>query len=237
MAFVKLSVFLISLITVLHSTLAAASSVQSFFPLNNGDSKSYLFDANGSVNQVLQLSYITDASRSAVFVEVDSADGSKVLYDNRGGELTMPGIILADGSYIWFTQPLVIFTDQVVQNGGKYNSSVNTFYDGIPIYITVETSIDLAGRVNVPSGGYSDCRHVSFDMEVFVNGGSQPLVMNNVWTLAPGVGKIQIEVADENNNFIDTAELTAGAVAGVAVSEYAGRTNNLAAIYSFLLAN
>ena len=45
--------------------------------------------------------------------------------------------------------------------------------------------------------------------------------MKNVWTLAPQVGKIQIEVADENDRYLDTAELTSGQVAGKDVSTLA----------------
>lgn len=94
--------------------------------------------------------------------------------------------------------------------------------------------MDNIGSVTVTAGNYVNCRAVSFMMRVYVEGGSAPIVMNNVWSLAPGVGKIQVEVVDQNDQYLDTADLISGQVAGTDVSNLAG-PKNLIPIYSLLL--
>lgn len=196
--------------------VALASPVETYFPLNHGDRKHYAFELNHTP-RTMTLSYSDEPRRTGVFLESDSLDASKVLYRNQDGTLTMPGVIV-DGNYLWFAAPLVIFPDHVIQDGGAHFSSVSTSYYGTPINITVKTTVDIAGEVTVPAATYNNCRLVSFYLNVYIAGTSQPIVMKNVWTLAPQVGKIQIEVVDENDRYLDTAELTSGLVAGRNVS-------------------
>lgn len=231
----KMSALLVSIFIILHSAIAAASPVLTYFPLNNGDTKFYEFDSGGSSNQTMQLQYTASTSRNGAFIETDNTDGSKMVYDNRAGKLTMPGVVIS-GEYVWFTYPLVIFSDEVIQNGGNYSSWVRTYNQGVQIYITVETTVDVLNKILVPAGLYNDCRMVSFTMNVYVDGATTPVVTKDVWTLAPSVGKIQVKVTDENGNYIDTAELASGTVAGIDVSKYAAPMS-LAAIYSILLGN
>ncbi len=67
-------------------------------------------------------------------------------------------------------------------------------------------------------------------MEIYIAGPSGPLTMKNVWTLAPNVGKIEIEVADANDNYINTADLASGYVSEVDVSKPTG-PRNVSAVY------
>ena len=71
-------------------------------------------------------------------------------------------------------------------------------------------------------------------MVVQVYGASAPLTMHNVWTLAPRVGKIQVEVVDQNDHYLDTSELISGTVAGVDVRNLQWRPD-LTPIYNILL--
>ena len=73
------------------------------------------------------------------------------MYTNAAGALTMPGVILA-GDYLWFVNPVVIFNDETISNGGKSSSSVSTTYQGVHIFITVKTTrscYHLAHRLGV----------------------------------------------------------------------------------------
>ena len=216
----------------LLATIAVASSSQTYFPLNHGDSKLYRFQVNG-VNRSSTLTYTNAVGGNGVFVETDSIDGSQALYTNAAGALTMPGVILA-GDYLWFANPLVVYNDETISNGGKSSSSVSTTYQGVHIFITVKTTINKVGTVQVPAGKFQDCRSVSFDMVVQIDGTSAPLIMHNVWTLAPRVGKIQVEVVDENDHYLDTSELISGTVGGVDVRNLQWRPD-LTPIYNILL--
>lgn len=226
----SLATALVSLL--LLSTIAAASSSQTYFPLNHSDSKIYRFKVNG-VSRSSHLTYTNAVGGNGVFIETDSTDGSQTLYANAAGALTMPGVIIS-GDYIWFAQPLVVFNDDIIANGGTSFSSVTTYYEGTRIFITVATTIKRMGAVRVPAGEFQNCRSVSFDMVVRIDGISAPLVMHNVWTLAPRVGKIQVEVVDQNDRYLDTAELISGIVAGVDVRNLQLPVN-LAPIYNLLL--
>ncbi len=220
----KLILSLVLFYLVFQSVIAAASSTKTYFPLNNGDVKSYTFNYNGNPNQTMQLSYTSYPGKSGVFIEKDSVDGSQALYENRNGKLQMPGTF-DSGQYIWFSQPLVVFSDTVIRNGGNQKSSVTATFQGVNIYISSETTVVKKNNITVPSGEYFNCRSISFKVKVEIEGSSQSIIMNNVWTLAPRVGKIEVEVADTNDNYVDTAELTSGKVAGIDVRDLAGRIN------------
>lgn len=194
-------------------------AVATYFPMSDGDNKVYTFTMGSEVIN-MELTYSRSDPDWEIYLETDSVDDSRVTYETGGQTLTMLGTFLED-DYLSFDQPLVVASDNLLQNGGRISASTTAQYHGADIIISSETIVSKIDTVVVPVGGYADCRSVSFRVNVYIEETGYSADLNNVWTLAPYVGKIQIEVVDQYNNHIDTAELISGQVSGKDVSGYA----------------
>ncbi len=195
------------------------AAVTTYFPMSDGDNKLYTFTLGNSVRN-MELTYRSYDLTWDIYLETDSTDNSKITYETSESTLTMWGTFLG-GDYLRFNQPLVVASESQLQYGGRISSSTTAQFQGSDITISSETIILKVDKVVVPAGKYTNCRSVSFRVTIKIEGTNYPVVLDNVWTLAPHVGKIEIEVVDQYGNYIDTAELVSGRVSGQDVTEYA----------------
>lgn len=200
-----------------------ASSVTTYFPMSDGDTKLYTFTLEG-ITHSTELIYEYLASEN-MFLESDKIDNSQTTYVDYSNTLDTWGIIY-EGEYLWFDQPLVVVAATTLQSGGKITSLTTASFREMEMSITSETIVSKIGTVVVPAGRFDDCRSISFNVTINIKGETYPVVLHQAWTLAPNVGKIQVKVTDPYGNYLTTANLVSGQVSGKDVSEYAVQEKN-----------
>lgn len=195
-----------------------ATSVQSYFPLNNNDTKHYSGTVYGTQYSTTMSYSTANFNGRSCFREYDSIDGSMVYYTNNFSKLEMHGIDM-DGSYLTFNSPLVILNDSILTNGGSLRSSTSLVVEGLTVTVMLTVSSASAGNVNTSLGTVENCRNIDMSFSYIIPGESDTLDLRDVWVLGPGIGKIKIGMMDQNLNNLGWMTINGGTVAGQTVSD------------------
>ncbi len=193
---------------------ASSSAIERYFPLYNGDSKSYSWSTYNSTYSYSEVSYHSINS----YLEYDSLDGSKAYYGYSDDELLLYGAE-AEGLDIHFNTPLAVINNSILNNEGTIHSDTTFYAEGYNFIVNYEASVAKIGDVTVPAGTFSDCLSLSMEFTYQVEGESGSFNMKDVWILAPKVGKLKIAAMDQFFNLLGWMELTGGTVGGVDVSD------------------
>ena len=200
------------LIAILYSGIASAAppTVQTYFPMHHGDSKTYTSNQyGGSVYQYQQ----TSKNGNLAWLETDSVDGSQAYYGFSGDKLVMYGAE-ALGTSLDFDSPLTILRNNQILNGGAIESQTTLFVEGFRVNLSYTGTVRKIGTVTVPAGTFSDCIELSMTFSYSAEGESESIELGDVWVLAPDVGKIKIIIADQFMNFLGWMELDHGTAGG-----------------------
>jgi PKD repeat protein len=196
------------------STDAVSSASEIYFPMHNGDSKSYAWS---TYNSTLTYSNVFYNGRNA-FLEVDTQDGSKAYYGYLGGDLYMFGGKVEDFD-MNFNAPLLMLNDAVLDAGESINSSTSFVLEGFTVTIDYSAEVTKTCNVSVPAAVYRNCRSITMRFKFRVPGESESLELMDAWVLAPYVGKIQVAVYDQFLNQKEWASLLGGTVDGKNVKD------------------
>jgi len=187
--------------------------VQSYFPLNNNDVKYY-------EGEVLGTTYYATYNYSQVyyngntcFLEYDSLDGSKAYYGHSGSNLNMYGVSLEGESYP-FNSPLTFLNDSILNNGGSLQSSTTFSVEGSIVTVNLTVNSKKIGSVSISLGSVDNCRSIDMTFTFSVQGESETFDMEDIWILAPNIGKLRIGLMDQFGNQRGWMDLTGGTVGG-----------------------
>lgn len=195
----------------------AQDPVQRWFPLNNGDHRTYGILSEELVHTVRSLGVVDGLS----YYELND-EGALATFVVDGGVLKLR-FLEGLGETIGFSPPLSLFNETTVVNGGSLTTAAQISIRGSVVAgasATLKSTVSLAGQVTVPAGTYKDCRQLSWTITVTGAGGTGGL-SSQLLTLAPGVGPVREALLDENNRFVAWWELVSGTVGGVDVKEIA----------------
>ena len=195
---------------------SGGSAIERYFPMHDGDSKNFSWTTYNSTYTYSEVQYNGMSS----YLEYDSIDGSKAYYGYSGDELVMCGAE-AGGIDMRFDTPISVLNDYVLNNGGTIQDSTSFFAEGYTFHIDYKGTVTNIGDVTVPAGTFKDCRSISMEFSYRVEGESDSFDMEDVWILAPKVGKTKVAVADQFLDFLGWMELTSGTVGGISVADLA----------------
>ncbi|MEA3469572.1 MAG: hypothetical protein U9R57_15315 [Thermodesulfobacteriota bacterium] len=196
----------------------STTPVQSYFPLNNNDIRRYSGTVHGTTySTTMRYSSVNYNGRSC-FREDDSIDGSIAYYGYNAGEVQMYGVMVDNVSYP-FQSPLTFLNDTILTNGGSLQSSTTFVVQGMTITLNVTVNSSPTGSVTTSLGEVTDCRSIAMDFSYIIPGESGTLDLREVWILAPGVGKVQIAMMDQNMNNLGWMTIIDGTVGGQNVSD------------------
>lgn len=186
-------------------TAGAASVINQYFPMNNGDSRFYQdYDVpdNTTTENFAQITYNGHQVFSLSFHDEWNttylSSGTWYL-NNSGTALALYGINTAWGN-LSFTSPANLMTDQSLTNNGTITSHVKGLYylpgyGNVTMDITIKATISSVGTITVPAGTFKNCKQLLVVETATLNG----VFFNNydsaAWVLAPGVGIIDDGVA------------------------------------------
>lgn len=199
---------------------AAASALQTYFPLNNNDVKYYEVYIYGTrYTGSLTYSSVSYYGRNC-YLEEDSADGSMVYYGYSGNEMYIYGVALGDESYP-LNNPLKVANETIMNNGGSLKSSTTLNinipeynYYNVTVTLTLDVTINLSGSVPISIGTAQDCRSVDMVFTYSIPGESESLEIKEAWVLAPDIGKLRVGAYDEIMIRRGWFDLTGGTVSG-----------------------
>jgi hypothetical protein len=195
-----------------------ALPVQSYFPLNNNDIRSYSGRVYGRTYRATMRYSAVNYNGRSCFREDDSLDGSVAYYGYNAGELQMYGVMLNNVSYP-FRSPLTFLNDAILTNGGSLQSSTTLIVQGMTITLNVTVNSTLAGSVATSMGTVTDCRSIDMHFSYIIPGESGSLDLREVWILAPDIGRVKIALIDQNMNSLGWMNITDGTVGGQKVSD------------------
>ena len=199
---------------------AATTTVQAYFPMQHGDSKSYTSSRyGGSVYQYDQ----TSKNGQVAWRETDSLDGSRAYYGYAGSSLVMYGAD-ASGLNLNFDTPLTILKNSQITNGGTIESQTTLTLEGYRVKVSYIGTVKRVGTVTVPAGTFDDCIELSMNFSYTAEGESDSMELGDVWVLAPEVGKLKIVIADQFMNYLGWMELEHGTAGGKDITNLASFT-------------
>lgn len=194
------------------------SGVRLFFPMNNNDVKDYEGSALGNTySATYRYAQVLYNGRTC-FRETDSLDGSRVFYGFSGSDLEMYGLLL-DGENLPFDTPLRILNDSIANDGGSLQSRTTFTVEGTRVTLDISVMVSLVGPVTIPLGRADNCRSVRMSFVFIIAGTSETLELEDVWILAPNIGKLKIALMDEDLVQRGWLILTGGTVGGENVVE------------------
>ena len=207
---------------------AAQSTVQKYFPMQNGDSKTYTSTAYSSA---VYTYYQTTKNGNTAWREDDSVDGSQTYYGYSGDNLVMYGADTSDLS-LSFDSALTILSASQIANGGTIQSQTTLQVQGIRLTVSYTGTVRALGSVTVPAGTFDDCIELSMTFSYTAEGESGSMDLGDVWVLAPDVGKTKVAIMDQYGSshgwFVldhgtaggtDVASLVAFAPAGTLITD------------------
>jgi hypothetical protein len=194
------------------------SGVRLFFPLNHNDVKDYEGSVSGTTySATYRYAQVLYNGRTC-FRETDSLDGSIVYYGYSGSDLNMYGLSL-DGDDWPFDTPLRILNDSILNDGGTLRSRTTFTVEGTRVTLDISVTASLAGSVTIPLGRADNCRSVEMSFLFSIAGTSETIELEDVWILAPDIGKLKIALIDEELVQRGWLILTGGTVGGEDVAE------------------
>lgn len=194
----------------IHIASAAQSTVQEYFPMKNGDTKTYTSDLYSGV---IYRYYETTKNGKTAWIEDDSADGSQTYFGYSNDSLVMYGADVPDLS-LSFDSPLTILKNSQIINGGTIHSQTSLSIEGVRVNVSYAGTVKKIGSVTVPAGTFSDCIELSMTFSYTAVGESESIDLGDVWVLAPNVGKTKIMLADQFMNVLGWMELDSGTAGG-----------------------
>jgi len=193
-------------------------ALRRYFPMHDGDTKSYVGPSTDGSVTVSQTSF---GGQPGFELCESSFGGATLHYAYSGTELLLYGG--SDGETdLVFTPPLVELDENLVLNGGSRTSRSTASVSDLDVTLSVRLVVTVTnlGSVTVPAGTFENCRFVSLLITASARGqGSQK--SREVYVLAPGVGHLRVADIDEHLNITEWADLTSGTVDGVDVRDLA----------------
>jgi hypothetical protein len=196
----------------------SSSPVKLYFPLNNNDVKHYEGTIAGSTYLATYRYAQVLFNGSTCYRETDSADGSIVYYGYSGSDVHMLGLSL-EGESFPFDTPLKILNDSILTNGGSLRSNTSFTIDGTAVTLDMTVISSLSGTVATSLGAAHDCRSIRMTFLFGIPGESETLELEDVWILAPEIGKLRIAVLNEFLVQLGWLTISGGTVGGVNVAE------------------
>lgn len=190
-----------------------ANYVQTYFPLNNYDTKHYQGDVLGTTYYATYTYSRVYFNSVTCFRENDSLDGSRAYYGYSGTDLKMYGASV-DGESFPFDTPLTVLNDSMLNNGGSLQSSTSLTVEGYPVTVDVTVVSSKVGTVSIPLGSMGNCRSIAMNFTFRISGEQDTLDMKEVWILAPNIGKYRIALVDQYLIQRGWMDLTGGTVGG-----------------------
>ena len=169
-----------------ESTATLVNGVDSYWPLNNGDVKTFVY--NGTSQLTLSVSYY---GFDEYQIYADSPDGSgSEYYQNTGN-----GIYLFQAGAGWinvYMNPAVLLlNDAMLQNGGSATTATTASQQGVDYPAIYTIAVSKANTVTVPAGTFANCRNITVTEKATVPGRGTVTVKAMTAVLAPGVGIIK----------------------------------------------
>lgn len=197
----------------------AQDPVELWFPLNDGDLRTFQF-----AGQTLQerVAYDGSAGTRRIYRVIEGTTAAR--FSTGDGVLRLEA--LTDiGVVIEFRPALQILTTATALRGGSLSSSSQLVVGGVTVSggtVSLTSTIGLVGPVTVPAGAYLDCRELRWNLRVSVPGKSAALI-SQAFVLAPQVGPIREAVIGANQTFLGWWELMSGTVGGFDVQNITNR--------------
>ena len=195
------------------SGVSASTYVQSYFPLNNNDIKYYEGEVYGTTYYATHDYSQVYFNGRTCFLEYDSLDGSMAYYGHSGSNLNMYGVSLEGESYA-FNSPLTFLNDSILNNGGSLQSSTTFSAEGYTVTMNLTVISNKMGSVSIPLGSVDNCRSIDMTFTLSVQGESETFDVEDMWILAPNIGKLRIGLMDQFGNQSEWMDLTGGTVGG-----------------------
>jgi subtilisin-like proprotein convertase family protein len=96
-----------------------------------------------------------------------------------------------------------------IRNGSHYNSDFEV--SGAEFHLALDWS--FVGRRTVPAGSFDDCIELAVSIDAWDPGSGEALSGTwDVWTLAPGVGRIEFAILDQFFDIYETGTLTESSI-------------------------
>jgi hypothetical protein len=212
-------------------TSQAAGWVARYWPMQEGDWRSYTNAKYGAITQECTRGWAASAGREA-FVVRESLQGSRSFYDYTGDgpQLVLLGGSL--GSYGLELDPgLVALDEDSLVSGGTHTLRTTVRMMGTNAAMTVKITLNSAGTVKVPAGTYSNCVALTSEWSLASPGQTAKVLTAEDYVLAPGVGPIRLRLYSVTWNGVSSAQgwadLTDGVVGGKRVSGLAGQSGQI----------
>jgi hypothetical protein len=196
----------------------ATTTVAAYFPLHHNDVKNYGATFNGTYYSAIYTYTYGLFNDRMCYRETDSLDGSKAYFGHAGTALEMYGASLEGETYA-FDTPLTILNDAILTNGGTLNSSTTLTVEGVRATVQITVTSMLVGAVTIPLGRLDDCRSIKMTFRITIPGESESEDLEDVWILAPQIGKLKIAVFNQFMVQMGWMTLTGGTIGGVRVAD------------------
>ncbi len=216
-------------------TGVAATLVEQYWPMQNGDIKYY----NGPAGQIyIRFSntgfsnpprfdmalYVYDPDWDDYYEEFSATVG----YSTDRNQLIEYGADVGFYDYTW-NPPIASLDATSLADGGSRTFQSVVKAPGTNIPVTVTITVTSAGTVVVPAGTYNQCKSVSVTAKIT---GTSTVVSAQAWVLAPRVGQIKVAVVNESGRVVGWESLTSGTVGGTDVKDFANQIAPTLAITS-----
>lgn len=196
----------------------ATTAVATYFPLHHNDVKNYGATFNATYYSATYTYTYRLFNGRMCYQETDSLDGSKAYFGHAGTALQMYGASLEGETYA-FDTPLTILNDAMLTNGGTLNSSTTLTVEGVRATVQITVTSMLVGAVTIPLGRLEDCRSIKMTFRITIPGESESEDLEDVWILAPQIGKLKIAVFNQFMVQMGWMTLTGGTIGGVSVAD------------------
>jgi hypothetical protein len=194
-------------------------SVRDYFPMNNGDFKTFQFESYPAFN--FSFSTTTFGGQSVFAMNNASSKGVAYVQFSQG-RLLMYGasLLTAYGNAKLNFSPAAVLLSDGILGGDQVTTQIGVTATvgsmSQHVQATLTVSCEYVGSVDVPAGSFDDCQRLNWRLTVIEDGAEQTFE-DEVWTLAPGVGQIEVAVLDQNLNPQGFAGLTKASVGGVKI--------------------
>jgi len=176
--------------------------IADYFPIANGRTWNYSTRYVGSVQSVMAYPLsLCGKSTARVRTKIPDYDYQKDVHFS----LTNNTLYNHGDASLSFCSPGIRYGDCNIRNGSYYTQD---FQVGT-VYLQFEFNWYYIGRKSVPAGTFDNCLKLYLSVVAYDSSSLEMLVGDyDVSTFAPGVGRIEFALYDEELDEIDTARLT-----------------------------
>jgi hypothetical protein len=198
----------------LSSLSTFAGALETYFPLNGGDQKLFVYDSSLPLTLSVAAFGYNDSQNNSPLYGLTETYGSKTLNltlaDDTSNDVCyftgVPGWL-----HVSFTPEVVLLNDAILENGGTVKTKTKASQTGISYPATYTVTVRKVASVTVPGGTFSNCRSITCSEVADVRGQTVSATALTAY-LAPGVGIIKTLLSGGH-----WAELVSGTVGGVPV--------------------